>query len=129
MRGVSGEEYPIGRAIFEQTYTLDTTPPAQPAVPLTDDTRRLVACWNACAGLSTESLERSDMLSSMNQQRRQLEAQREPLLGALHAIDKRLRECAKHSISAAEAYDSYYQEIISAACQPLPADDTEGGAP
>jgi hypothetical protein len=28
MRGVSGEEYPIGRAIFEQTYTLDTTPPA-----------------------------------------------------------------------------------------------------
>ena len=36
MRGVSGEEYPIGRAIFEQTYTLDTTPPAaQPAAPLT----------------------------------------------------------------------------------------------
>jgi hypothetical protein len=34
MRGVSGEEYPIGRKIFEQTYTLDTTPPAaQPAVP------------------------------------------------------------------------------------------------
>ena len=31
MRGVSGEEYPIGRAIFEQTYTLDTTPPAAPA--------------------------------------------------------------------------------------------------
>lgn len=28
MRGVSGEEYPIGRAIFEQTYTMDTTPPA-----------------------------------------------------------------------------------------------------
>ena len=27
MRGVSGEEYPIGRAIFEQTYTLDTAPP------------------------------------------------------------------------------------------------------
>lgn len=28
MRGAAGEEYPIGRAIFEQTYTLDTTPPA-----------------------------------------------------------------------------------------------------
>ncbi len=28
MRGVLGEEYPIGRAIFEQTYSLDTTPPA-----------------------------------------------------------------------------------------------------
>jgi hypothetical protein len=32
MRGVSGEEYPIGRAIFEQTYTLnvDTAPHPQP---------------------------------------------------------------------------------------------------
>ena len=28
MRGVSGEEYPIGRAIFEQTYSLETSPPA-----------------------------------------------------------------------------------------------------
>jgi len=27
MRGVSGEEYPIGRAIFEQTYSLDIAPP------------------------------------------------------------------------------------------------------
>ena len=25
MRGVSGEEYPIGRVIFEQTYSLDTS--------------------------------------------------------------------------------------------------------
>jgi hypothetical protein len=41
MRGVSGEEYPIGRAIFEQTYTLDTTPPAQPA-PTVQET---VAWW------------------------------------------------------------------------------------
>jgi hypothetical protein len=39
MRGVSGEEYPIGRAIFEQTYTLDTTPPAAQRtwVGLTDE--------------------------------------------------------------------------------------------
>jgi hypothetical protein len=34
MRGVSGEEYPIGRAIFEQTYTLDTTPPAAQPAPV-----------------------------------------------------------------------------------------------
>lgn len=27
MRGVSGEEYPIGRAIFEQTYSVETTQP------------------------------------------------------------------------------------------------------
>jgi len=37
MRGVSGEEYPIGRAIFEQTYSLDTTPPQRTWVGLTDE--------------------------------------------------------------------------------------------
>ena len=38
MRGVSGEEYPIGRAIFEQTYSLETAPPAQRTwVGLTDE--------------------------------------------------------------------------------------------
>ena len=36
MRGVSGEEYPIGRAIFEQTYSLNTTPPQRTWVGLTD---------------------------------------------------------------------------------------------
>ena len=34
MRGVSGEEYPIGRAIFEQTYSLDIAPPQQQAEPV-----------------------------------------------------------------------------------------------
>jgi hypothetical protein len=37
MRGVSGEEYPIGRAIFEQTYSLNTTQPQRTWVGLTDD--------------------------------------------------------------------------------------------
>jgi hypothetical protein len=48
MRGVSGEEYPIGRAIFEQTYSLDPTPPAaQPAQrqPLTDEQIQGI-CWH-----------------------------------------------------------------------------------
>ena len=36
MRGVSGEEYPIGRAIFERTYSLNTTPPQRTWVGLTD---------------------------------------------------------------------------------------------
>jgi len=36
MRGVSGEEYPIGRSIFEQTYTIDTTPPAAQPAPVHD---------------------------------------------------------------------------------------------
>ena len=34
MRGVSGEEYPIGRAIFEQTYSLNTTTPQRTWVEL-----------------------------------------------------------------------------------------------
>jgi hypothetical protein len=37
MRGVSGEEYPIGRAIFERTYSLNTTPPQRTWVGLTDE--------------------------------------------------------------------------------------------
>ena len=37
MRGVSGEEYPIGRAIFEQTYSLNTHPPQRKFVGLTDE--------------------------------------------------------------------------------------------
>ena len=39
MRGVSGEEYPIGRKIFEQTYTLDitTAPPKREWQGLTDE--------------------------------------------------------------------------------------------
>jgi hypothetical protein len=44
MRGVSGEEYPIGRAIFEQTYTLDTTPPA--AAHMTEFEEAVAACDN-----------------------------------------------------------------------------------
>ena len=42
MRGVSGEEYPIGRAIFEQTYSLDTSPPSRPWVGLTDKEAQLI---------------------------------------------------------------------------------------
>ena len=38
MRGVAGEEYPIGRELFERTYTFDTAPPkAAEWVGLTDD--------------------------------------------------------------------------------------------
>jgi hypothetical protein len=38
MRGVSGEEYPIGRAIFEQTYSLDTALP----LPVQPEERKAV---------------------------------------------------------------------------------------
>ena len=46
MRGVSGEEYPIGRDIFEQTYSLETsTPASRPWVGLTDEERRSLREW------------------------------------------------------------------------------------
>ena len=35
MRGVAGEEYPIGRELFERTYTFDTAPPKREWVGLT----------------------------------------------------------------------------------------------
>ena len=37
MRGVAGEEYPIGRGLFERTYTFDTAPPKKEWVGLTDE--------------------------------------------------------------------------------------------
>ena len=37
MRGVAGEEYPIGRELFNQTYTFDTAPPKREWVGLTDE--------------------------------------------------------------------------------------------
>ena len=37
MRGVAGEEYPIGRELFERTYTFDTASLKREWVGLTDD--------------------------------------------------------------------------------------------
>ena len=37
MRGVAGEEYPIGRELFERTYTFDTAPPKKEWVGLSDE--------------------------------------------------------------------------------------------
>jgi hypothetical protein len=37
MRGVAGEEYPIGRELFNRTYTFDTAPPKREWVGLTDE--------------------------------------------------------------------------------------------
>lgn len=51
-----------------------------------DNARRLAACWNACEGIGTESLERSCLLSGMNQKILQLEVQRDNLLQALTRI-------------------------------------------
>ena len=45
MRGVAGEEYPIGRELFERTYTFDTAPPKKEWVGLTDEERRDIREW------------------------------------------------------------------------------------
>jgi hypothetical protein len=44
-----------------------------------------------------------------------LRASRDELLAALKALDERLRACAKEPISAQEAYDSFYQEMVESA--------------
>lgn len=50
------------------------------------NSRRIVACVNACEGISTESLERSDVIASMQGERRRLETQRDDLLAVLERI-------------------------------------------
>ena len=56
MQGVSGEEYPIGRAIFEQTYSLDTTPPLPvQRQPLTDEAKAVIAAAKVAMDASFET--------------------------------------------------------------------------
>lgn len=51
-----------------------------------ENMRRLVACWNACEGLSTEALERSCVAAAMVQHAAQIEVQRYDLHKALRAL-------------------------------------------
>ena len=46
MRGVAGEEYPIGRELFERTYTFNTAPPKREWVGLTDEERERATGWS-----------------------------------------------------------------------------------
>lgn len=43
----------------------------------------------------------------------ELESTCNVLLEALSSIDGRLRACMNHPITAAEAYDSFYQAVVS----------------
>ena len=65
MRGVSGEEYPIGRAIFEQTYSLDTTPPQRK--PLTDEQTTIQAstCFVRRCSFQQNTLPSSQFLDKL----------------------------------------------------------------
>ena len=45
MRGVAGEEYPIGRELFERTYTFDAAPPKREWVGLTGEERKEFSQW------------------------------------------------------------------------------------
>lgn len=76
--------------------------------------RRLVACWNACLGASTEFIEGLGKLdeNEVSLYEKKLVSQRNELLEALKEIHKRLIKCAEDPISAAEAYDSFYQEMV-----------------
>lgn len=59
-----------------------------------EDARRLVACWNACNGLSTEHMENIDMLGetlagrfeAFRESERELIVQRDELLAALKLL-------------------------------------------
>lgn len=60
-----------------------------PAEQAHADARRLVACWNACEGISTEALEKENMLPAFDREQDRAdkaERQRDDLLEALEAI-------------------------------------------
>jgi hypothetical protein len=63
-----------------------------------EDARRIVACVNACHGISTESLERFDLEHKPTNgfglhRESKLEAQRDELLAALKEAEKTLAHC------------------------------------
>jgi hypothetical protein len=89
-------------------------------VPIEEDRRRLVACWNACQGLDTDLLESITMLGETladrfelrNSTERELTAQRDDLLAALEKMVQAMidyemivdgESTAKHRIMMAEA--------------------------
>ncbi len=55
MRGVAGEEYPIGRELFERTYTFDTAPPKREWVGLTDE--EIWDCYSSQGNLFYKAIE------------------------------------------------------------------------
>lgn len=48
--------------------------------------RRLLACWNACDGVSTENLEANDSVKALADNYNAIKAQRDELLGALKGL-------------------------------------------
>ena len=51
-----------------------------------ENARRLVACWNACQGLTTDDLEKAGLVSAVGNELMCLEAQRNKLLTALKQL-------------------------------------------
>ena len=160
---MNGEQHTQGRLHVDQNYTelvnikcgddwvAEAT--SHSTIQLNEaNARRLVACWNACQGLSTELLEGIttggdtllDRFAQHQKTERELKAQRDQLLEALSQLVKAEQRAANLSFCA----DTYAQESVRlqiydamkaaqaaiAACQPkttvahLPSDDTEGGA-
>jgi len=103
------------------------------------NTRRIVACWNACQGLSTEMLESIttvgdtllDRFAQREKTERELEAQRDQLLAAVVAV--RHWDVSNLALDIPVEIRIQMQAAIEA-CEPtkdvqhLPSDDTEGGA-
>jgi hypothetical protein len=95
----------------------------------TANMRRLVACWNACNGLSTDELER---LGTMDQARVQLEVirceaikQRDELLEALRGV---LKHEKWHAAMADEVTPAARAAIKKADAAIAKATSQEGGA-
>lgn len=54
-----------------------------------------------------------DALDLMAAERERCSKRIARVIDALHSLDARLKECMNHPISASEAYDSFYREIVS----------------
>lgn len=108
----------IARHIYTTGGVLLATCPANnPAEYVEADTRRFVACWNACEGIPTEVLESTGLPLYMH---RGLQAQRDELLVALKdAADALL-------IHAPESWVLIQARAAIATCKPTPTAQPSG---
>jgi hypothetical protein len=111
MRGVSGEEYPIGRAIFEQTYSLNTTPPQRteqepsgwklvPIEPTQEMLRATEAgpvnypsfCWKAMLSAAPNTPQHKPLIWLSQEEERQIKDHCTTVACVLRAVKAKLKE-------------------------------------
>lgn len=104
-------KYPQDMVTPDGHYTVARTLPQPTIAVAVANARRLVACWNACEGLSTEKLENIDMLGDTLAGRFEaFHASERELMDVRDELLEALKECIEDSEQAVCEYIEKYGE-------------------